>query len=101
MVRSAEMKLAPKTIAYADTVALLKQRKVFKKIAKGGWPSDFNTGAFLFDGSLKMVGMRLDHGFPIDRKKGPAVPDAIIVDGNLTVAGVIENGEQDFGPVLI
>jgi hypothetical protein len=78
------------TIAYDEAVKLLRARK----LGKPDWlPGEAPEGVLLHKGDLELEALDLDH-----RKDG--VASGLIVDGNLNV-GLIENGEQDFGPFLV
>ncbi|MCC6783710.1 MAG: polymer-forming cytoskeletal protein, partial [Planctomycetes bacterium] len=75
-----------------DARELLVERGVFAKI--GWWPSGFGHGpAIVHRGSTSVPALRLDYG--------ALGASGIIVDGDLVVEGVIQNGEQDSGPFLV
>lgn len=91
----------PRRIRYEDVVEVLDSWGIYAQI-KHGWPSSFpREGALLYEGNTTMRELHLDYDSPIDGDRGPVVPGAIVVDGNLTVSSLLHNGEWDRGPELI
>jgi WD40 repeat protein len=77
-------------VPYEEALALLRTRKLHN----AEWlPGEASTGVLVHRGDLTLDALRLDH-----REDG--IQDGLIVDGNLEV-GLVENGEQDFGPFLV
>ena len=68
---------------------------------EGWWPHDFTDGrALLLPGGTTVPSLRLD----FDEEAwpgGPFLGAGLVVDGDLTIEGTLENGEQDFGPFLV
>lgn len=83
------------SLSELETAAFLRKRRV-------STPLDFGTDrALLYRGATTMSSLRLDHGEYVDGPRSPIITAALIIDGDLRVTGLINNGEQDFGPLLV
>jgi hypothetical protein len=91
----------PRLVPFSEIETIYK-KKLKKPVMKR--VLDFGQGdeVLLYEGPTKLAKFRLD--FPYIDKKERKLSDpqleGVVVDGDLEV-GLLENGEQDFGPYLI
>ncbi len=87
---------------FAETTSFLRRRGAAAAL-RHGWPSAFerNGRALVFHQDTHWPRLRLDHGETLAGPSTPRVGPGVVIDGDLTVDTIVQNGEQDFGPFLV